>query len=78
MNCEHPQCCICLKREFGAREQKRPRIDLISFEEETRIRELIAANTWPRGWYGTEAEGDALIDRINADGTLQPLIAGLV
>ena len=41
---------------------------------EARIRELIAANTWPRNWDGTEAEGDALIDRINRDGTIQPLL----
>ena len=57
--------------------RNRPLIDLISGEEEARICELIDANTWPRGWDGTEAEGDALIDKLNADGTLQPLIAGL-
>lgn len=62
---------------IAARELKRPRIDLIDFEEESRIRELITANTWPRGWDGTEAEGDALIDKINPDGTMQPLITGL-
>lgn len=55
----------------------RPCIDLIDAEEEARIRELIGANTWPRGWDGTEAEGDALIDRINRDGTVQPLLAAL-
>ena len=63
---------------IGAQELKRPPIDLINPEEDTRIRELIAMNTWPRGWDGTEAEGDALIDVINGDGTLQPLIAGLM
>lgn len=52
----------------------RPTIDLLNPEEETRILELIAANTWPRGWDGTEAEGDALIDKINRDGTVQPLL----
>lgn len=52
----------------------RPEVSFIDAEEETRIRELIAANTWPRGWDGTEAEGDALIDRINRDGTVQPLL----
>jgi DNA sulfur modification protein DndC len=52
----------------------RPQIDLLNYEEETRIRELIAANTWPRGWDGTEAAGDALIDKINRDGTVQPLL----
>ena len=52
----------------------RPAISLIDEKEERRIRELIAENTWPRGWDGTEAEGDALIDRINRDGTVQPLL----
>lgn len=61
-----------------ARALHRPTIDLINLTEESRIRELMRANTWPRGWDGTEAEGDALIDKINADGSLQPLIAGLV
>lgn len=55
----------------------RPKIDILNGEEETRIRELVAANTWPRGWDGTEAAGDALIDRINADGTVQPLLSDL-
>ncbi|MFF6587163.1 phosphoadenosine phosphosulfate reductase, partial [Pseudomonas aeruginosa] len=32
----------------------RPRIDLINTEEEARIRELIAAGTWPDGWDGDE------------------------
>lgn len=32
----------------------RPRIDLIIAEEEARIRELIAAGTWPDGWDGGE------------------------
>jgi len=63
---------------IAARELKRPRIDLINFEEESRIQELIDANTWPRGWDGTEAAGDALIDKLNSDGTLQPLIEGLI
>jgi DNA sulfur modification protein DndC len=52
----------------------RPMIDLINLEEETRIRELIAANTWPQKWDGTEAAGDLPIDRINRDGTVQPLL----
>lgn len=52
----------------------RPMIDLLNLEEEKRILELIAANTWPRGWDGTEAEGDALVDKINRDGTVQPLL----
>jgi DNA sulfur modification protein DndC len=58
----------------AARRLSRPTIDLINSEEEARIRELIAANTWPRGWDGTEAAGDAMLDRINRDGTIQPLL----
>lgn len=52
----------------------RPTISLIDEGEEARIRELIALNTWPRGWDGTEAAGDALLDKINRDGSVQPLL----
>lgn len=52
----------------------KPTISLIDAQEEARIRELIAANTWPRNWDGTEAAGDALIEKINRDGTIQPLL----
>lgn len=58
----------------AARATGRPTVSLIDSQEEARIRELIAANTWPRGWDGTEAEGDALLDKINRDGTIQPLL----
>lgn len=37
-----------------ARAQGVPEISLISLEEEQRILELIAANTWPQGWTGDE------------------------
>lgn len=57
-----------------AAKNNRPTVCLIDAEEEARIRQLIAENTWPRGWDGTEAAGDALIDRINRDGTVQPLL----
>lgn len=52
----------------------RPRIDLINAEEEARIRELIAAGTWPQGWAGDEPAADTPMDQINADGTVQPLL----
>lgn len=52
----------------------RPRIDLINAEEEARIRELIAAGTWPNGWAGDEPTADTPMDRINADGSVQPLL----
>jgi DNA sulfur modification protein DndC len=37
----------------------RPRVDLVSGEEEARIRELVAARTWPRKWTGDEPGADA-------------------
>ncbi|MBA2397058.1 MAG: phosphoadenosine phosphosulfate reductase family protein [Ktedonobacteraceae bacterium] len=37
-----------------ARAQDISSVSLISPEEENRIEELIAANTWPQGWTGTE------------------------
>lgn len=52
----------------------RPSINLLDAEEVDRIRQLVAENAWPRGWDGTESAGDALIDRINKDGTVQPLL----
>lgn len=52
----------------------RPRIDLINAEEEARIRELIAAETWPQGWTGDEPTADTPLDKINADGSVQPLL----
>lgn len=52
----------------------RPRIDLINPEEEARIRELIAAGTWPQGRDGDEPTAAPPMDQINADGSVQPLL----
>ena len=52
----------------------RPCIDLINDAESHRIRELIAANTWPNKWAGDEPLGDELMDLVFADGTEQPLL----
>lgn len=52
----------------------RPRVDLINAEEEARIRELVAANTWPDDWDGTEPTADVMLDQYNADGSVQPLL----
>jgi DNA sulfur modification protein DndC len=70
---------LAIQAEVNAEalQQKRPIVSLIDTEEEARIRQLIAENTWPRGWDGTEAAGDALVDRINRDGTVQPLLSSL-
>ncbi len=52
----------------------RPRIDLINTEEEARIRELIAAGTWPDGWDGDEPIATTPLDKVFADGAVQPLL----
>lgn len=52
----------------------RPRIDFINPEEEARIRELIAAETWPQGWDGDEPVGDVPLDQVYRDGLIQPLL----
>ncbi|MDO9016634.1 MAG: phosphoadenosine phosphosulfate reductase [Deltaproteobacteria bacterium] len=47
---------LAIQREIndGADAARRPRVDLLNAEEEARIRELIAAGTWPQRWDGTE------------------------
>jgi DNA sulfur modification protein DndC len=60
----------------AAAAQNRPPIDLLNDEEERRVRELIDARTWPNGWLGDEPLGDALLDTVFADGTVQPLLVG--
>lgn len=57
-----------------ARAAGRPFIDIIDAEEEARIRDLIAAGTWPQGWTGDEPTGDELLDKVFADGSVQPLL----
>ncbi|MFG5864436.1 phosphoadenosine phosphosulfate reductase domain-containing protein [Metapseudomonas sp. CR1201] len=52
----------------------RPTVDLINAEEEARIRELITAETWPDGWEGDEPTADTPLDKIYADGAVQPLL----
>jgi len=52
----------------------RPRVDMLDSEEETRIRELIALGTWPKGWEGNEPTADTPLDTIYRDGSVQPLL----
>lgn len=52
----------------------RPTIDLLDGEEEARIRELIAAKTWPEGWTGEEPTADVPLPAYFADGTIQELL----
>lgn len=60
----------------AAEAARRPRIDILNPEEERRIRELIAAETWPDGWDGDEPMANELLDRVFADGSIQPLLFG--
>lgn len=58
----------------AARVTGRPDIDILNAEEEARIRELIAAETWPQGWDGDEPRADTALDSIYQDGSVQPLL----
>lgn len=65
-----------IQREINtaARGSGRPEIDMLDTEEEARIRELIAAKTWPNGWEGDEPTGDVPLDKVYEDGVVQPLL----
>jgi DNA sulfur modification protein DndC len=52
----------------------KPEISLINGEELARIEELIAANTYPEKWDGTEHRGDEWLPEILPDGSVQPLL----
>ncbi|UXC93149.1 phosphoadenosine phosphosulfate reductase family protein [Sphingobium sp. RSMS] len=54
--------------------QARARVDLINAEEEARIRELIAARTFPDKWNGDEPSAAAWLDRVNQDGSVEPIL----
>jgi DNA sulfur modification protein DndC len=58
----------------GAAIAGRPPVSLLDAEEEARVRELLAAGTWPHGWTGTEPTGDVWLDAHFADGSVQPLL----
>lgn len=47
--------------------QTRAGVDLVNAEEEARIRELWALNTWPNKWTGEEVNGDVALDAITVD-----------
>jgi glutamyl/glutaminyl-tRNA synthetase len=57
--------------------QRRAGVDLINSNEEARIRELIVAETWPRGWSGLEPIASQPFDNVNPDGSIQPIMRGL-
>jgi len=58
----------------GAAQAGQPEICLINAEELARIHELIAAETWPEKWDGTEHRGDEWLPDILPDGSVQPLL----
>ena len=58
--------------------QSRAGVDLINPEEEARIRKLIAAATWPRGWDGSEPLASIPFDNVNPDGSVQPLLGDII
>ncbi|RWQ56551.1 MAG: phosphoadenosine phosphosulfate reductase [Mesorhizobium sp.] len=58
----------------SAAELGRPLLDILNDEEEARIRELIAAETWPNGWDGDEPAADTPMDSYFSDGSVQPLL----
>jgi DNA sulfur modification protein DndC len=57
--------------------QRRAGVDLINAQEEATIRALIAAQTWPRGWDGTEQLASIPFSNVNPDGSIQPIMEAL-
>lgn len=68
--------CIQAECNAAARAQGRPEIDLLNAEEEARIRELIAAGTWPDRWDGDEPRADTVLPVVYQNGAVQPLLFG--
>jgi DNA sulfur modification protein DndC len=58
----------------AARVLGKPELSLINTEELGRIEELIAANTFPDRWEGTEHRGDDWLPEILPDGSIQNLL----
>lgn len=54
----------------------RPPVDHVNPEESNRIQELVAAETWPDGWDGTEPTADTVMPEYRADGSIQNLLFG--
>ena len=57
-----------------ALEVRQPPVVLINDEELARIRELMAARTYPDKWDGTEPVGDVLLPKVYSSGWVQPLL----
>ena len=65
---------IQLEVNIAARSLNKPEMSLINAEELARIEELIAANTYPEKWDGTEHRGDEWLPEILPDGSIQNLL----
>jgi DNA sulfur modification protein DndC len=55
----------------AARPEGLPVVDLLDDAEVGRIRELIAAGTWPQRWSGDEPTGDVPFERVSLAGEIQ-------
>lgn len=53
-------------------------VDLINAEEEAKIRELIEAKTWPRGWNGSEPLASLPFENVSPDGSVQTAMLALL
>lgn len=52
----------------------RPEIDLINVQEESRIRELIAARTYPKKWSDEDPDATILIPQTHSNGDIQNIL----
>ncbi len=58
----------------AAEQLRMPTVSLINDEEQARIKELIAAKTYPEKWDGTEPHGNEWFEEILPDGSVQPVL----
>ena len=63
--------------EAAAATLGRPPIDLINAEEEQRIRDLIAARTYPNKWSDADPDATELIPQVMGDGVVQNVLLSL-
>lgn len=71
-------CILAIQDECNdsADRLERPRVDLLNIAEVIRIKELIAANTWPDKWTGEEPVADQPFDEWDATGAKQSALFG--
>lgn len=56
---------------------RRPLVDLINAEEEARIRELIAARTYPNRWSDADPDATKLIRQTHGEGRVQEILLSM-